>query len=443
MDAAGAAARERPSASLDIKKFRHGTDEFDEWSDTLESAVTLATNATGDNHSTLCKKWLPLKLDSPSRAIYKQANKEAAWTDLKTELTGLLIDPQEKYKWQAKRSTPKWDGKESFHALASRIITKVALYDGEMTDALKQKEYFFRFREALPKEYQNAIDMACGANDRNLETAKDIAQRTKMICDSDDKSVTFAGARLDENRTSSLKMALAKIDSKLETMDSSLNTRLKTQDDRISKLENSMEEMRSAWRSQSYQSRSPRSQSPRNASSNSMPRGFSPRGQSFRPQSPRGQFLRPQSPRNQQPTSQQYDSRGQSSSQGNYRSQSSNNYYPQSSNQGNYCPQSPNQGNYRSQSSNQGNYRPQSPRGQNYNSGNSNYNTPNSPRRSNSTYVKQPSNSQGNQRDNYRAIDTDDERDQTEDGEEEQLYAALSTIMKRLKLPGQSQQGEN
>ena len=122
-EAAAAAVRERPSATLDIKRFRHGTDDFDEWSDLLESAITLATNATGDNHAALCKKWLPLKLDSPSRAIYKQSDRDANWADLKQELTGLLIDPQEKYKWQAKRTTTKWDGKESFHALASRIIT--------------------------------------------------------------------------------------------------------------------------------------------------------------------------------------------------------------------------------------------------------------------------------------------------------------------------------
>ena len=278
--AAGVAVIERPSASLHIETFRHGTDEFDEWSNLLESAVSLATNATGDNHAALCKMWLPLKLDSPSRAIYKQANKEASWADLKTELTKLLIDPQEKYKWQAKRSTLKWDGKESFHALASRIITKVALYDGEMSDASKQKEYFFRFREALPKEYQNAIDMACGKDDRNLETAKDIAQRTKMILDSDEKSVTFAGARLDESRTSSLEMALAKIEYKLETLESSINARFKAQDERLSKLESSMEEMRLALRSQSH---SPPSMFPHNASSNSMSRGFSPHGQSFHP----------------------------------------------------------------------------------------------------------------------------------------------------------------
>ena len=407
--------RERPSATLDIKPFRHGTDDFEEWSDLLESAITLATNATGDNHSALCKKWLPLKLDSPSRAIFKQSNREADWADLKAQLTSLLIDPQEKYKWQAKRTTVKWDGKESFHALASRIITKVAQFDGEMNDALKQKEYFFRFREALPKEYQNAIDMACGADDRNLDTAKDIAQRTKMILDSDEKSVSFAGAKFDENRTSSLELALSKIDTKLESLDSSINAKFKSQDDRISKLENSMDEMRAYFRGQSSQSRSPRSQSPRNASNNSSSRGFSPRGQPYRPQSPRGQFQRPQSPRNQQPSGQQYDSRGQSSSQGNYRPQYSN----------------------------QGNYQPQSPRSQYSNSGNSYNDRRNSPRRpDNNTYVKQPSNNQSGRKDNYRAIDTDDEQDQSPNGEDDQLYAALGTILKRLNI-GKNQEGEN
>ena len=147
----------------------------------------------------------PLKLDDASRAIYKQANREAAWADLKTELSGILVDPQEAYRWQAKRSTLKWDGKESFHTLASRIITAVAKFDGNLPEDYKQKEYFFRFREALNEDYQNAIDMACGPNDRNLAFVKDIAQRTRTMLDNksktegDSKTVTFAGAALDEN----------------------------------------------------------------------------------------------------------------------------------------------------------------------------------------------------------------------------------------------------
>ena len=61
--AAAAAAvvtnRERASATVDIEKFNHGKDEFDEWVGMLESAVELATNTTGPNLAKLCKTWLP------------------------------------------------------------------------------------------------------------------------------------------------------------------------------------------------------------------------------------------------------------------------------------------------------------------------------------------------------------------------------------------------
>ena len=144
--------REKASATIDIEKYRHGIDDFEEWVDMLETAITLATNARDAHCDSLCLKWLPLKLDAASRAIYKQVDRALTWTQMKVELKKLLIDPQEAYKWQAKRSTIKWDGKESFHALASRIITAVAKYDPDLPDAAKQKEHFFRFREALPRE---------------------------------------------------------------------------------------------------------------------------------------------------------------------------------------------------------------------------------------------------------------------------------------------------
>ena len=236
----------KASATIDIERYKHGSDDFDEWVAMFESAITLATNATGDDHSRLCKSWLPLKLDSASRAIYKQANTEAAWDDLKDELSKLLVDPQEAYRWQAKRSTLKWDGKESFHTLASRIITAVAKFDGNLPEEFKQKEYFFRFREALGEEYQNAIDMACGPNDRNLAFVKDIAQRTRTMLENkakngEAKSVTFAGASLDENRTAGLELALAKIDSKLDSVCSGLESKFKAQDEKYARRFDGME----------------------------------------------------------------------------------------------------------------------------------------------------------------------------------------------------------
>ena len=125
------------------------------------------------------------------------------------------MDPQDAYEWQANIKTIMWDGKENFHSLASRIITAVAKYKGDLSEPMKQ--YFFRFREALPKEFQDAIDMGCSATQRTLTNAKDLAQRTKMTQSSENKSVTFAGTSMDYDRISGLEITLAKIDNRLKT----------------------------------------------------------------------------------------------------------------------------------------------------------------------------------------------------------------------------------
>ena len=44
-----------------------------------------------------------------------------------------------------------WDGRETFHAFKTRIKRAVDLYEDP---AVVKSEYFFRFRAALPKEYQ-------------------------------------------------------------------------------------------------------------------------------------------------------------------------------------------------------------------------------------------------------------------------------------------------
>ena len=259
--------RERASATVDVVPYQHGKDDFDEWVELLESAISLATNATGNNHEQLCKRWLPLKLDAASRAIYKRADKTLAWAALKTELKKLFVDPQDAYRWQAKRSTIKWDGKESFHLLASRIMTAVAKFDGNLPEDLKEKELFFRFREALPKDYQKAIDMGCGKNDRQLEKAVDIADRARMTLEQDEpKSVTFANARFEENRTSGLELALTKMDSKLDTMVSTLSKHMEMQaniqaknDSRFDNLEKAVAGLQ-AERANSSQNRPSRSE---------------------------------------------------------------------------------------------------------------------------------------------------------------------------------------
>ena len=277
-----AALPQRCSATIDIEKFKHGTDDFSEWVEDLESVISLATNATGDNLKDLCKRWLPLKLDRAAKAIYKQVDGTLPWDGLKTALTKLMIDTNTKYAWQAMQYTIKWDGKESFYALASRVKLAVATYQLNLPEDLKNEQHFFRFREALPEEpYQNAIDLGCKQTECTLENALDIAQRVKMIqVRGEGKSVTFAGAALDENRQSSLETTLSRMESKLDALNHSVNNKFKAIDDRLDKLE-SWQREQNQWSCNQNQPQEYQSMQlpPPRSSGNQPQRGFSRYGQ--------------------------------------------------------------------------------------------------------------------------------------------------------------------
>ena len=234
--------QEKAASSINVKDFKSDVDDFEEWVELFEKAVKLATNVRDEpTLHYLFKEWLPLKLDNAAHALLKQATK-VQWPALKDELIGLLVDPQEKYKWQAKLTTIKWDGKESFHTLAARVIVAVNKYDKEMPDEFKKREYYFRFRAAFKKPMRRFIDMGCPADTRNIEAAKEVALRYQLTTVDDDgdgdekdalKSVAFASANLHADRATGLETALAGITTQLEN----LSVTMRTYDERLASLE--------------------------------------------------------------------------------------------------------------------------------------------------------------------------------------------------------------
>ena len=193
-DAAAAALRvparqqhERSATHLNIDKFQSNVDDIEIFLEFFKNSVELATGVEDPaRKGYLCRRWLPLKLDDAALATFKQAHK-TDWQELKEELIGLLVDPQEKYKWQAKLTTIKWDGKESFHTLASRVKRAVNKFDKEMPQEFKDREYFFRFRAAFKKPMRRFIDMGCPANKRTIDHAKEVALRYQLtLCDEDE-----------------------------------------------------------------------------------------------------------------------------------------------------------------------------------------------------------------------------------------------------------------
>ena len=144
-------ANETPATSIPVENYQSGVHVMSEWLPLLESGVIVATGATTpDRQNFLCRQWLPLKLDAAARDVLKSCTKDD-WNELKVELQSLLIHPQEKYNWRINKDSIKWDGKESFHALATRVKNAVMIHE---KPANWEDEFFFRFRGALPQEYR-------------------------------------------------------------------------------------------------------------------------------------------------------------------------------------------------------------------------------------------------------------------------------------------------
>ena len=215
------------ASSLAVNEFNFDVDDFDTWVEYFENAVGLAHQVgDGAQKEALCIQWLPLKLDKTAKSIYKNVT-ERTWDAIKQQLSLLMVDPQDKYNWLTAREPIQWDGKESFHSLATRVRAKSDKY---CPAAAREHDYFLKFRMALPTEYRKAIDIGCG-DEWKIDKAKAIANRVRLA-DSDaatangpaaaggpTKAVAFVGASMSDDRLKSVEMALQGINVRLDNMD--------------------------------------------------------------------------------------------------------------------------------------------------------------------------------------------------------------------------------
>ena len=163
-------AQERGTSHIPIEDFRADYHDPDEYLDRFEKAVELATNVSDKaRKKALYKSWLPMKLDDATRMILSGCDQAADWDALKDEFKGFLVTPQDKYNWRAGLKRITWDGRESFHVLATRVKRTIDRYE----DAPREKDYYFEFRQALPRNYRQVIDF--GASAETLAEAKRIA----------------------------------------------------------------------------------------------------------------------------------------------------------------------------------------------------------------------------------------------------------------------------
>ena len=222
---------ERPACALPIEDFRSDIDDFDSWVELFESAVKVAHPAADEGAlEALNLMWLRLKIDDEARTIYGSAT-ETTWINVKKELKMLLVNPEERYSWLARRSTIMWDGKESLHALATRIQRAVNKFDPD--NPAKDREYFIRFRLSLPPEYKKAVDMNCGdtLTKCTIDEAKRIALRLQMAntdaaastgvvaTTSVENSTPFTGASMSENRLREIETTVENVGTRIGKME--------------------------------------------------------------------------------------------------------------------------------------------------------------------------------------------------------------------------------
>ena len=237
------------SPKIDIEKFNSEEDEFEEWVELFESAVLLSTeNRDQANVAFLCRKWLPLKLDKPARAALRQVTARD-WPGIKAELADLLVDPEEKAKWQAKQITITWDGKESVHALAARVTTAVNKYEKHLPQALKEKSYFEHFKDAYDLPRRKTIMFNCREGNRTIEAAKEVAlnfniskfeEGRKDAQEAGAKSVTFASGTFHPDRATSIENTIAGIATQVEDLVVTYQrneARLEATEERLGRLE--------------------------------------------------------------------------------------------------------------------------------------------------------------------------------------------------------------
>ena len=238
---------DRAGFRTDVPTFNSRKDDFVEWAELFENAVFLSTNTRdAANLALLCRKWLPLKLDQEARAALKQAISRD-WNGLKTEMVGLLIDPQEKAQWQARKSSIKWDGKETMHQLAARVKRAVDKFERDMPQAFKDREYYLRFKDAFESKIRKAIVGGCKEGEKTLSGAKEAAIRYfTMKCEDDDdekeqeKRVTFANSTFHPDRATGIENMIAGVATQVENLAVSFrgqDVRMKATEDRLGRIE--------------------------------------------------------------------------------------------------------------------------------------------------------------------------------------------------------------
>ena len=181
--------RERPEAhckSLSIKPLSLEDNlDLGIWISQFEDVIFYSLNPHSKRrHDKYCLKWLPGHLNDDAYAIWKRHKSCNNWEQLKNKLLLEYEDPTFRMEWKSNPLAYIWDeDKETLTSYCSKVKRYVDAFDTDIAEVPKAKrnQYYRRFFNGLPPDYQNEVRMRTSSKKVDVDKALDICLRYQSL----------------------------------------------------------------------------------------------------------------------------------------------------------------------------------------------------------------------------------------------------------------------
>ena len=159
--------------------------DFAVWITQFEDAVNRDFNPHSKRrHHKYCLKWLPSCLSTDAYVVWKRHKSCKDWEQLKEKLLLELEDPSFRIKWSSNPFAYPWDeNKESLTSYCAKVKRYVDTFDTDIAGVPKAKrnQYYRRFVNGLPPDYQDKVKMGTSYRRQDVDRALDICLRHQSL----------------------------------------------------------------------------------------------------------------------------------------------------------------------------------------------------------------------------------------------------------------------
>ena len=169
--------------------------DFSVWVRQFEDAINRSFNPhSRRRHHGYCLQWLPSLLHTEAYAIWERADaRRSDWEKLKNELELTYEDPAMRTEWKNNLKAYVWDEKnvplQNYCAKVKRYVDTFETEMAECPAALKG-QYYLRFFNGLPEDYQGQVTLSLTAKSQDIEKAMDVCLRFQSFKKNQNKKET-------------------------------------------------------------------------------------------------------------------------------------------------------------------------------------------------------------------------------------------------------------